>query len=463
MSFVGLALVLIIFSTVRAPRLYESEAILRIKQPVNIGRSLLRINRAGNPLAVNQKLSTYIRIMKSRAVIEKVIKRIRWASFRRKKNNINNKKLKYETIKKRFKITPIKNTELVKIKVRAKQPKQAEIMVNTLITVFIDRITGLMRSEQRMTRKFIATRLEYSKQRMEKAETRLAAFKSENQILMPTTELVNYVERISAIDQCLAENDLELAIAKARLVNVARQLGGLKPGYLAENAMIESYKSELADWELKLVELTQRYEDKHPAITACRAQIAALKNKLDLEIKRVITMDSTSVNPIYQSLIEGKLQAETAMAVATIKKAALDKVLGKEEAAIIIFSVKEQALIRLMREVAVAQDIHLMLAQRLEEARIAEVIQPTDIQIVDQAIVAKNSIKVDRKRRNLIIIGLSLFWGVGIAYTLDYFNKFIYTEADVKHYLNLPVLGKIPALKCESGNDGNDWKSSGKD
>jgi succinoglycan biosynthesis transport protein ExoP len=452
MSFVVLAIIHIILITIKAPRFYESEAILRIKQPINISRTLLKINRNRNSLVINRKLSTYIQIMKSRAVIEKVIARIKWNGFQKKKSKSKNVKLKYQSFQKRFIITPIKGTELLKIKVRARQPKQAKIMVNTLVTVFIDRITALTRFEQRMTRKFIATRVKYSKKRMEKAESMMAAFKRKNQIIGPTIELVKYVERISAIDKRLAENAMEMAVAEARLDNAVRQVGKLKPEFIAENAMIESYQSKSADLELKLVELTQRYGAKHPEITACRAQIAELKNKLDLEIKRVITMDAASSNPIYQSLIKGKLQAETTIAVAAKRKIALDKVLIKEKARITNFTAQEQELIHLMRDVAVTQDIYMMLAQRFEEARIAEVMQPTDVQIVDKAVVSQQPVRINRWRRILIIFCGSLFWGIGIAYTWDYFHKFICTEADVKYYLDLPVLGRIPKSKCEDLN-----------
>jgi succinoglycan biosynthesis transport protein ExoP len=77
MSFAGLTIGLVIFITLRTPKLYESEAILRIKQPINISRTLLKINRYGNPLVINRKLSTYIQLMRSRTVIEKVITRIK--------------------------------------------------------------------------------------------------------------------------------------------------------------------------------------------------------------------------------------------------------------------------------------------------------------------------------------------------------------------------------------------------
>jgi succinoglycan biosynthesis transport protein ExoP len=452
LSFAGLAIVLTILALIRAPQMYESEAILRIKRPINLRRTLLRINQAGNPRVVDQRLATYIQIMKSRMVIEKVIKRIKWNGFVKNKNNPKIIRPKYKAIKRRFLIKPIKNTELVKIKVRARKPQQAEIMVNSLVAVFIDRITFLTRFEQRMVRKFIGTRLEYSKKQMEKAESLLAAFKSETLIFTPTTGLQQYVKRLYEIDQRLAENDLEMAIAKARLGNVKSQIRKFKPEYWAENAMIELYRSKLAALELQLVELTQRSAEQHPEVMACRAQIAVLKDKLDMEIRRVITMDAASANPLYQSLLEGKLRAETAMAVSAVKKAALDKVLDQEEAAIIDFTAKEQELIRLMRDVAVAQDIYLLLARRFEEARIVEVMQPTDLQIVDQAAVSKEAVKNVPMRKILIIFCGNLFLGVGLAYALEYFNKFIYTEGDAQYYLDLPVLGNIPEDKYEDRN-----------
>jgi succinoglycan biosynthesis transport protein ExoP len=102
-----------------------------------------------------------------------------------------------------------------------------------------------------------------------------------------------------------------------------------------------------------------------------------------------------------------------------------------------------------MRDAAVAQDIYMMLAQRFEEARIAEFMQPTDVQIVDQAVVSQQPVRTNKWKRILIIFCGSLFWGIGLAYTWDYFHKFICTEDDVKRYLDLPVLGKIPISKGE--------------
>ena len=90
-----------------------------------------------------------------------------------------------------------------------------------------------------------------------------------------------------------------------------------------------------------------------------------------------------------------------------------------------------------------------MLAKRYEEARISEVMEPTDVQIVDVAIAPERPIK-PRKTLNVAIAAvLGLFVGTGLAFALEYMNRTIRTADDVEQYLGLPVLGSIPAVDSE--------------
>ena len=87
-----------------------------------------------------------------------------------------------------------------------------------------------------------------------------------------------------------------------------------------------------------------------------------------------------------------------------------------------------------------------MLAKRHEEARISEVMQPTDVQIIDTAVAPSpdRPIKPNKRLNVMIAAFLGLFVGVGLAFTLEYLNKTITTTEDVKNYLDLPVIGRIP-------------------
>ena len=56
-----------------ASPVYESDSLLRIKQPKGIGSSLLESIPMGNSMANKQLMSTYAEILKSRSVIVPVI------------------------------------------------------------------------------------------------------------------------------------------------------------------------------------------------------------------------------------------------------------------------------------------------------------------------------------------------------------------------------------------------------
>ena len=102
---------------------------------------------------------------------------------------------------------------------------------------------------------------------------------------------------------------------------------------------------------------------------------------------------------------------------------------------------------RVMRDALVAQEIYSMLAKRYEEARISEVMQPTDAQVVNPAVEPDQRIRPRRTLNVAIAAILGLFCGLGAAFFLEYMNRTIRTADDVKDYLGLPVLGAIPDIE----------------
>ena len=101
---------------------------------------------------------------------------------------------------------------------------------------------------------------------------------------------------------------------------------------------------------------------------------------------------------------------------------------------------------RVLRDALVAQEIYSMLAKRYEEARISEVMQPTDAQVVNPAVEPDQRIRPQRSLNVAIAAILGLFCGLGAAFFMEYMNRTIRTADDVKEYLGLPVLGAIPDI-----------------
>lgn len=446
-TFLFFVIATVIISFLISPT-YEAETALRIKQPKGLANSLLGDLSTGNPTGTKQLMSTYAEILKSRTVIEEVIDRTQADK---------EKPPTYEAMLKRVTTQPVKDTEILNVRVQANSPEEAQAVTNTLVQVFLDRLTQLVRSEQSRVREFIGGRMKESKQELDQAESILQKYKYEQKIVSPSEESKAMIDKLSVIDKLAADNKVALASAEAKMNSARQQLGQQKPGFIADNPLIQQYKSKLANLEVDLVSLSQTYTDKHPKVVALQAAIAETNTKLGEEIVRVVNAEAPSMNPIHQGLLQSQLQAEAEIAVYSARKQAIDKIMAEGEQQIVQLPAKEQGLVKVMRDANVAQDIYIMLAKRYEEARISEVMEPTDVQIIDRAILPEAPIKPKKLLNTLIAAILGIFVGVGLAFLHEFMNKTVRTPEDVKQYLDLPVLGSIPDFDSDTRPQRTGW------
>lgn len=435
-KYVFLAIVLLVaLVSFVIPPTYEAETTLRIKQAKGLGSSLLAELPLGSPVNTKQQMATYAEILKSRTVVQSVIDATQTAKA---------EPPVYEDFIKLITTQPVKDTEILKVKVQAKSPEEAQQIANLLVDTFLDRMTSLVRAEQTTVREFIGGRLQESKQELERAETALERYKRDQMIVAPSEETRAMVDRLSAVKSLAAENAVSLATSQAKLTSLQQQLSNQKPGFIAENLLIQQHKGKLAELEVEIVQLKQNYTDKHPKIIALKAAIAETKAKLSAEIAKVVNAEAPSMNPVHQGLLQAKMQTEAEVAAAMAQRATISAIMDQGEQELMKLPGKEQGLAKLMRDAFIAQEIFSMLAKRHEEARISEVMQPTDVQVIDTAIAPEIPIK-PRKALNVVIAAvLGLFTGIALAFYSEYMNRTVRTGDDVKHYLDLPVLGSIP-------------------
>ena len=438
--------VLISFLT---PPTYEAETVVRVKQSKGLADSLLADLPMGNTMATQQLMSTYAEILTSRTVLQMVIDKTVMPP--------DKKPLTYETLGKRITTEPIKNTELLKISVDAPSAVESQRLANLLVDSFIKRMIFLTREEQTEVRKFIGGRLKDAKNELNRAEDALERFKRAEKIVSPDDEIKAMVTQMSSINQLAAQNIVNKAASQAKLQSVNKQLAGQKPSFIADNPLIQQYKSKLADLEVQLVGLLQQYTDNYPQVIALRASIEETKVKLNQEITRVVNSEAVSANPLYQNLMIDRLQAQAEIAAADSQAKALAGIVSQNETQLVQLPAKQQSLGRLMLQDNLAQQIYVMLANRYEEARISEVMQPTDIQIIDEAVAPDKPIKPKKTLNVLIAAFLGLFAGTGLAFMIEYLNKTIRDTEDVRLYLDLPVLGSIPKFQEEQANVNAFW------
>lgn len=143
-------------------------------------------------------------------------------------------------------------------------------------------------------------------------------------------------------------------------------------------------------------------------------------------------------------MLADKFKNEAAIAVANSKAAALAKMDAENEKLIESLPEKEEGYVRVKRDVDVTNEIYVMLAKRLEEAKIAEVMVPNEVQVVDEATLPEKPVKPRKLLVMAIMAVLGLLVGIGSVVAHAMLYRKIRTAEDVEKELGLPVLGMIP-------------------
>ena len=432
----GVFIALSILYLLIASPVYESEALLRIKQQQGLGSSLLDAATGGNVQMSQQQMSTYAEILKSRGVVVPVIE----ATEEEK----DGKYPDYERyVASNITTSPFKNTEILQLKVKGKSPGQAQKANQLLVETFLLRMNELSRVEQTATKNFLQNRTDAAKQDLDKAETALQDYKIANKILTPSDSSKLFLDRIALAEKEAAVNRIEMGTAQAKL-NAANSILGGEGRNIADNRTVQAYNAQLAKLESERISYLDKYTEKHPRMIELNDQIAELKAKIAEETRKVAALQAPSDNAVHQRLVAEKFQSEGELIVARQKAAILEEVIGQNNRDLEQLPAVEKGYIKVARDAQVANELYVMLAKRLEESKVAEVMQPNNVQVVDEPTLPERPIS-PRKGRTLVLAALlGLLLSSGYIVAMELMNRTIRTEDDVKNYLALPVMGAIP-------------------
>ena len=422
-----------------ATPVYESQALLRVKQPKGIGSSLLEAMPMGNAMANTQLMNTYAEILKSRSVIVPVIEKT-------EEPNKEGKFPGYEAyVKGNVATAPFKDTEIMQLTVRANTAEKAQKANNLIVEGFLNRLTELSRDQQKATRGFIEERAVAAKKELKDAEDKLTEYKKANDIIAPDDAVKLATEKMGMVDKLNAENRVALATANARLASTNAQLNG-EAASIADNKSIQLYNQQLAQLEGERISYLDKYTAQHPKVKQVEQEIANLKQKINSEINKVASLQAPSDNPVHQQLLAAKFQSEAEASVAQSNLAKLEQIDNDNKTDLRNLSDKEQEFVNLMRDVTVANEIYVMLAKRVEEAKVAEASVATEVQVVDSGTLPEKPAKPKKALTLLLAALLGALASSGFVVVRELLNRTIKNSDDVANYLDLPVLGSVPEM-----------------
>ena len=341
----------------------------------------------------------------------------------------------------RVKVSPIRNSRLVDVRLEAKDPVMAARMANELVKAYINQNLEIKLSATKDAVQWLSDRISEERAKVEQVENDLLRYKEEHQII---TDFSNDAELITA--QKLATLNAQVVEAESKRVEAEtryQQALALDdtpdmldsiPEVLANDLVKEIKRMEVALYN-RMSELSKKYGKNHPQMVAIDSELADLKKRKSLEAQRVVN----------------SLKNEYQLSVA--KEESLKKALARQKEESLALNKKAVQFGVLKRQAESSRQMYELLIKRFKETSLTEEMKTGNIRIVDQAEVPTHPVKPRKKLNLLLAVMVGLFLGVGLAFFLEYMDNTIKLPEDVTSFLKAPYLGPVPAFTMNGAKD----------
>jgi len=426
------------YSWTRHPR-YKATARLMVEPgQVNLTDIKGAIDPVSAVVGKREFIQTQVELLKSRPVIESVIQRMNLLANK----EFNDDKDPVAKFQRLITASPERNTHLINVSIEREDKAEAQRMVNTLITAFIDNARsrrlgvsaeGLeqLRAKEKDLREKLDTANDALQNFMIKSD--MVSFDRTQNVVM--TRLLDLSRQLNALQP--RRMQLQSRVESARAALEAGESITALPDVI-DAAIIRSLKLDLSKLANEYSQMVERLGENHPTLQAKTTQIQALETKMAIEANAILQ----SINMQYE-----QIKAEETLLQDAIKL---------QEQEVYRFNSLAADYDKLRRIRDAIDGPYTTISRRIEEIDINRIGgQGENIFIVANAPIPVIPSWPSKKKNMLIAILFGGALAIGVCFFLDYMDTTIKGDADVRRLLHSKILAGIPNIhqKGEVKND----------
>ena len=324
------------------------------------------------------------------------------------------------------------------------------------------------------TNQFLEAQLEDARRRLVETEHKVEEYKKQYDGQLPEQReanmqgLHNMEMQVQALIEALnRDRDRKLAlerlIADLETVDVSAippgPTAGLPPGATAAQ-QLEAAQTELQAQLMK-------YKENHPDVQRQKRLIADLQKKADAEaLARPVSAAATPAEQLKKNRL-----AEARAELQKVDKQIADKTeaeqrfrgaMGTYQKRIESAPARGAELTELTRDYITLQSMYTSLLAKKEDSKVAANLERRQIgeqfKILDPARLPERPSSPNRRQLQLMGISLAVGLGLTLAALMEYLDKTLKSEVDVRAALNLVVLAGIPVLPEATRRGDRKWK-----
>jgi chain length determinant protein EpsF len=382
-------------------------------------------------LASPAYMATQVEILKSDRVASRVVKMLgverspaavqQWRESTHAK--IPLERYFAELLEKGLTVEPSRGSNVINISFSSPDAAFAAAAANAFAQAYMDVSVELRVEPARQSATWLDEQSKTMRTSLEQAQTKLSKFQQENGIVASDERLDQETARLTGLMTQLALAQAEQVDADTRRRNTGTETS---PEVL-QSASVQGLKSQLAQAQTKLSEISSVVGKNHPQRVQLEAQVAELKQQLSAEVQRVAGGSTTFSRGSAQKVVELR-------ALVDLQKKQL----------LSLRSQRDQMAV-LQRDVETAQRAYDTVTQRTTQLSLEGQNMQANTRLLSPAI---EPYAPSRPRVLVNIVGSivgGLLLGAALAIGLEILNRRVRAPEDLLGVAGVPLIGVLRA------------------
>jgi len=353
----------------------------------------------------------------------------------------------------------------IRVGFMGRDPRTVKVVAERLVSLFIDESTRDRKVMLEGTDQFLDSSLKEAEAKLVEKEKGYQDYRLQHNGELPENlqanlqAINNFQNTIASLQQEISRNEQTKIQLEKTIVDLESQAENAPPESIGQ---ISSISTQLAQKRAELLKLQERFTTDHPQVKATQRQVDKLQEQLEQESRSVPVSGAGRVlSPAEQTRQRTLKESKERIVVLDAQSERDQQQIVEYRNAIGIYQKRaEAASTRQTEMTGINRDLPILtnmysqlatqkaqteLAANLERREIGEQFKQVDVPTVPGAPFAP-----DRRRTNLMGMGVGLLLGLGFVAFLEYRDTTFKTDEELVRILNMPVLAVVPLMQSDT-------------
>lgn len=358
-----------------------------------------------------------------------------------------------KTLQKTIKIEQKRGLDIILFEADSPSPYEAALIVNSYINAYYEYNLKVNRTRYTLAREFLEKQKEVKARDLRNAENNVSQFQQANNVIVLDEQARILVEQLSNFESQMKAAEIEAASKEQALMEFKNRLAekDKEVNRYIENLAAEPYIKTLQEQiarlevqkEVVIAQQNIKNPETDPNVLQYSNSINDLRTKLESKMS-TLEQGLMAYTPDELRLLSiDVLKLDLEVKSARAKANELRNVVKSYESRFNRLPAQSIEFARLERDRLSTEKLYLLLEEKYQEAVISERSIPSNVQVIDAALIPSNPSKPNRLL--IVLVGVIVGGGLAIGYVFvrKYFDVYIRTFEDIQHY-GLNVLAWIP-------------------